>query len=547
MAVSIDETNRGFMDRRPANYVPLSPISFLPRVASVYGDRNAVIYGERCYTWSETYERCIKLASALKRGGLESGQVVTVMAANTPEMFEAQFGVAMAGGVLNTINTRLDSETVAYILDHGECRFLLTDTGFGKVVQQALAKAAHKAITVIDIIDQQDAESTEGIQLGCMDYEAFLETGSATDSWSLPEDEWQAICLNYTSGTSGKPKGVVYHHRGAYLMAMGTVPAWSIPNHPVYLYTVPMFHCNGWGHAWMMALLAGTVICTRVVAAEHIFDLLHEHKVTHFGGAPIVLGMMLNAPAAVQKPPSWPIKVMTAGAPPPAAVLERIEALGFEVMQVYGLTETYGHVVQCAWNDDWTDLDFSARAAIKARQGVAFPHTEELSVLEQSTGKPVQADGQSIGEIVIRSNTVMKGYHRNAEATEASLGDGFFRSGDLAVRHPNGYVEVKDRLKDIIISGGENISSVEVESVLYRYPGVAFAAVVAKPDEKWGETPCAFIEMQDGQSPTAESIIAFCREHLAGFKIPKTVVFTELPKTSTGKIQKFALRQQVAV
>jgi 3-(methylthio)propionyl---CoA ligase len=546
MAVSIDDINQGFMDRRPANYVPLSPISFLPRTAAIYGDRDAVIYGDRRYSWAETYERCVRLASALKRGGLQTGEVVTVMAANTPEMFEAQFGVAMAGGVLNTINTRLDSETVAYILDHGECRFLLTDAGFGHIVKTALAKASHTGITVIDIVDHQDAESADGPKLGSMDYETFLETGSAADDWSMPSDEWQAICLNYTSGTSGRPKGVVYHHRGAYLMAMGTVPAWGVPNHPVYLYTVPMFHCNGWGHAWMMALLAGTVVCTRAVAAEQIFDLLHTHRVTHFGGAPIVLGMMINAPEEVQKSPTWPIKVMTAGAPPPAAVLEKIEALGFEVMQVYGLTETYGHVVQCAWHEGWDELDFAARAAIKSRQGVAFPHTEEVSILDQASGEPVQADGKSIGEIVIRSNTVMKGYHKNPEATEQSLGNGAFRSGDLAVRHPNGYIEVKDRLKDIIISGGENISSVEIESVLYRYPGVAFAAIVAKPDEKWGETPCAFIEMQDGESASAEAIIAFCREHLAGFKIPKTVIFSELPKTSTGKIQKFELRKQVA-
>ena len=540
----IDTINQGFMDKRPANYVPLTPLSFLPRAAAVFGERESVIYGNRRYRWAQTYERCQRLASAIKRAGLKTGEVVTVMAANTPEMLEAQFGVAMSGAVLNTINTRLDVETIAGILDHADTRLLITDAAFAPTIKQALQDTPNKNIIIIDIVDEQDDASAQGERLGQMDYEAFLATGDSDAPWEMPDDEWQAMCLNYTSGTGGKPKGVVYHHRGAYLMAMGTVPAWGVPAHPVYLYTVPMFHCNGWGHGWMMALVAGTVICTRIVAAEHIFNLIHTHKITHFGGAPIVLGMMVNAPEAVQKKPDWPVRVMTAGAPPPAAVLEKIEALGFDVMQVYGLTETYGHVVQCAWNDKWDDVDFSTRAAIKAQQGVQFTHTEEISVLDQDTGIAVPADGETLGEIVVRSNTVMKGYHKNPEATEEAMKDGVFRSGDLAVRHPSGYIEVKDRLKDIIISGGENISSVEVEGVLYRHDAVAFAAIVAKPDEKWGETPCAFVELKPDAEVSEADLIAFCRSHLAGFKTPKTVIFGTLPKTSTGKIQKYLLREQ---
>lgn len=541
----VDTVNQGFMDKRPANYVPLSPLSFLPRIARIFGERDAVIYGTRRYSWSQTYERCVRLASAIQRAGIKQGEVVSVMAANTPEMFEAQYGVAMSGAVLNTINMRLDVETVSGILDHADTRLLITDAAFASTTRAALADTPNKDIIVVDIVDLQDEASKGGERLGALDYEGFLETGDPDFNWQLPDDEWQAMCLNYTSGTGGKPKGVVYHHRGAYLMAMGTVPAWGVPSHPVYLYTVPMFHCNGWGHVWMLALVAGTAICTRLITAEHIFTLLHKHKITHFGGAPIVLGMMVNAPAAIQKRPDWTVKVMTAGAPPPAAVLEKVEALGFEVMQVYGLTETYGHVVQCVWNSKWDGLGFAQRAAIKAQQGVQFTHTEEISVLDRETGQPVPADGESIGEIVIRSNTVMKGYHKNPQATEDAMSEAGFLSGDLAVRHPSGYIEVKDRLKDIIISGGENISSVEVESILYRHPAVAFAAVVAKPDEKWGETPCAFVELKPDQTITEADMIAFCRGHLAGFKTPKTIIFGELPKTSTGKIQKYLLRAQV--
>ena len=546
MAHQLDEINKGFMDRRPANFVPLTPLSFLPRVADIYPDRAAVIYGERRYSWAQVYERAVRLASAIVKAGVKPGEVVTIMAPNIPEMFEAHFGVAMAGAVLNTLNTRLDTDTIAYILEHADTRLLITDAAFGASMKAALAQTNNKQITIVDIVDEQAEESASGERNGSTDYETFISTGDPAFNWQMPTDEWQAMCLNYTSGTSGRPKGVVYHHRGAYLMAMGTIPVWNMPMHPTYLYVVPLFHCNGWGHAWMMAVLAGTTVCCRKIAAEEIYPLLATHKVTHFGGAPIVLSMLVNAPDEVIQKPQHTVNIMTAGAPPPAAVLERIERLGFNVTQVYGLTETYGHVTHCAWNEDWDDLDFSDKAAIKAQQGVRFTHTEALEVLDQQTGAPVPADGQSLGEVMFRSNCVMKGYHKNPEATDDALADGYFKSGDLAVRHPNGYIEIKDRLKDIIISGGENISSVEVESVLYRFPGVAYAAVVAKPDEKWGETPCAFLEMKPGETADEAAVIAFCREHLAGFKCPKQVVFTEIPKTSTGKLQKFMLRAQLS-
>ena len=545
MVHHLDDINNGFMERRPANYVPLTPLSFLPRVASIYPDKDAVIYGNRRYSWAQVYERSVRLASALVKAGVKPGEVVTVMAPNIPEMFEAHYGVAMAGAVLNTLNTRLDTDTIAYILDHADTRLLITDAAFGASMKAALAASENKQITIIDIVDEQAEESANGVRLGQSDYETFLSDADPDYDWQMPADEWQAMCLNYTSGTSGRPKGVVYHHRGAYLMAMGTIPVWNMPMHPTYLYVVPLFHCNGWGHAWMMAILAGTTVCCRKIAAEEIYPLLANHKVTHFGGAPIVLSMLVNAPEEVIKTPEHTVNIMTAGAPPPAAILERIERLGFNVTQVYGLTETYGHVTHCAWNDDWDELDFSEKAAIKAQQGVRFTHTEALEVLDQDTGAPVPADGQSLGEVMFRSNCVMKGYHKNPDATKEALADGYFKSGDLAVRHPNGYIEIKDRLKDIIISGGENISSVEVEGVLYRFPGVAYAAVVAKPDEKWGETPCAFLEMKPGETADEAEVIAFCREHLAGFKCPKQVVFTDIPKTSTGKLQKFMLRAQL--
>ena len=527
-------------EKQSANYVPLTPLSFLPRTALMFGDKPSVIYGTRHYTWSQTYDRCRQLASALTKAGIEKHDTVAVMAANTPELVECHFGVAMAGGVLNTINVRLDAQTIAYILNHGEAKFLITDTGFSATVKQALSDIGRNDITVIDIIDDQ--ADGNGATLGSLDYEGFLATGDADFDWQMPHDEWDPLSLNYTSGTSGKPKGVVYHHRGSYLMSMGTVTDWNLPRHPNYLYTVPMFHCNGWGHAWTMTALAGTIICIRTITAEVIYDLLHKHNITHFGGAPIVLGMIVNADDSARKPLSHQVEVMTAGAPPPAAILEAVQALGFNVTQVYGLTETYGHTIMCSWNSDWDDLDFSEKAAIKARQGAAMVHTDSLRIVSLETGQDVPADGETMGEIWIRGNTIMKGYLKDPDATAATLSEGWLRSGDLGVMHPGGYMEVKDRLKDIIISGGENISSVEIESVLHRHPAVALAAVVAKKDEKWGEVPCAFVELKDGMTATEDEIIAFARGHLAGFKRPKHVVFGTLPKTATGKIQKFELR-----
>ena len=527
-------------EKQTANYVPLTPLSFLPRTALMFGDRPSVIYGKRRYNWQQTYDRCRALASALTQHGIQKHDTVAVVAANTPELVECHFGVAMAGGVLNTINVRLDASTIAYILNHGEARFLITDTGFSATVKQALAEIGRDDIIVIDIIDNE--ATIEGETLGQMDYEAFIAGGDSQFEWHMPEDEWAPMSLNYTSGTSGLPKGVVYHHRGSYLMSMGTVTDWDLPRHPTYLYTVPMFHCNGWGHAWTMTALAGTIICVRAITAEAIYQLINEHKITHFGGAPIVLGMIVNADDSIDKNLPHKVQVMTAGAPPPAAILEAVEALGFNVTQVYGLTETYGHTIMCSWNTDWDDLDFAEKATIKARQGAAMVHTDSLRVVDLNTGKDVPADGQSMGEIWIRGNTIMKGYLKDEDATQKTLGDGWLRSGDLGVMHAGGYMEVKDRLKDIIISGGENISSVEIESVLHRHPAVALAAVVAKPDEKWGEVPCAYIELKDGQSVTEDEIIAFSREHLAGFKRPKEVIFGTLPKTATGKIQKFELR-----
>ena len=527
-------------EKQASNYVPLTPLSFLPRTALMFGDKPSVIYGKRRYSWKQTYERAIRLASALSKAGLERHDTVAVMAANTPELVECHFGVPMAGGVLNTINVRLDAATVAYILNHGEARFLITDTGFSETIKQALSEIGRDDITVIDIIDEE--AGSPGETLGKQDYEGFLAGGDPEFDWQMPQDEWDPITLNYTSGTSGKPKGVVYHHRGSYLMSMGTISDWELPRHPSYLYTVPMFHCNGWGHAWTMTAQAGTIICIRAITAEAIYELLHKHNVSHFGGAPIVLSMIVNADEQVRKPLSGKVQVMTAGAPPPAAVLEAVEALGFNVTQVYGLTETYGHTIMCSWNEDWNDFDFATKANLKARQGAAMVMTESLRVVNLETGQDVPADGQTMGEIWIRGNTIMKGYLKNTDATAEAFSDGWFRSGDLGVMHAGGYMEIKDRLKDIIISGGENISSVEIESVLHRHPAVALAAVVAKQDDKWGEVPCAFVELKDGAEATEDDIISFCREHLAGFKRPKHVIFGTLPKTATGKIQKFELR-----
>lgn len=531
------------MQRNDANFVPLTPLSFLDRIKDVYPDYEALIYQDRKYTWKQVYDRCIQFASALNKIGVGEGDVVSIMAANTPELFEAHYSVPMTGGVINTINTRLDVRTVAYILDHSDCKVFIVDRQFQKVASEALAQV-DREITVIDI-DDQHAGLGEIPSVGKLEYESFLLSGDKDFEWVRPKDEWQAISLSYTSGTTGNPKGVVYHHRGSYLMSMGSVSAWNMPNRLTYLYTVPMFHCNGWGYPWTLAMLHARVVFVRNIIVKDIFDLIDKYEVTHFGGAPIVLNMIANAPPEDQKLLKNKIYVMTAGAPPPSSILQKMESLGFEVMHVYGLTETYGHVTHCAWNEGWNNLSEEDRFERKSFQGVRYPHTEVVTVLNPDTFEPVPFDGETMGEIMIRGNTVMKGYYKNEEATKLSLKNGWFHSGDLAVIHPNGYIQVKDRSKDIIISGGENISSVEIENIIIKHPSVSLAAVVARPDEKWGETPCAFIELAEGQDVKEEELKNFCRQHLAGFKMPKTFIFQILPKTSTGKIQKFELRNIV--
>jgi fatty-acyl-CoA synthase len=528
------------LDKNAANYVPLSPISFLLRSASVYPDRLAVVYGERRYSWREALERCRRLAAALTARGVGHGDTVAMMAPNIPETFEAHFGVPMTGAVLNALNIRLDPATIAFMLRHGEAKVLITDSEFAPVIKQALDQLERKPL----VIDIADAMGPSGNLLGEMDYEAFLATGDSAFPEETPKDEWEAITLNYTSGTTGNPKGVAYHHRGAYLNALGNVLVWGMQHHPVYLWTLPMFHCNGWCFPWTITAMAGTHVCLRRVNAAAIYDTISREGVTHLCGAPVVMNMLLNAGAGRQRPLDRRIEMMTSGAPPPAAVIERMGKLGFHITHVYGLTEVYGPAVVCAWHGEWDELPAAERARLKARQGVAYPVLDGLSVADPASLVPVAADGATMGEVVMRGNAVMKGYLKNPRATEEAFAGGWFRTGDLGVMHPDGYIELKDRSKDIIISAGENISTIEVEDVLYRHPCVLEAAVVARPDPMRGETPCTFVTLKPEAAVTAEEIIGFCREHLAHFKAPRRVMFGPLPKTSTGKIQKFVLRER---
>ena len=528
------------LDKNAANYVPLTPIGFLLRSAAVYPNRLAVAYGGRRYSWRDTLERCRRLASALAARGVGRGDTVAVMAPNIPEAFEVHFGVPMAGAVLNALNIRLDAETIAFMLRHGEAKVLITDTEFAPVVAEALAQLDKKPL----VIDIADPRGPGGERLGEMDYEAFLAAGDPAFPEITPTDEWDAITLNYTSGTTGNPKGVVYHHRGAYLNALGNILVWGMRQHPVYLWTLPMFHCNGWCFPWTITAMAGTHVCLRRIEAAAIYEAIVRERVTHLCGAPVVMNMLLNAGPGLKHALGRRIEMMTAAAPPPAAVIEGMEALGFHITHVYGLTEVYGPAVVCAWHDEWDGLPPAERARLKARQGVTYHVLEELTVADPVSLEPVARDGATMGEVLMRGNIVMKGYLKNPRSTEEAFAGGWFHSGDLGVMHTDGYIELKDRSKDIIISGGENISTIEVEDVLYRHPSVLEAAVVARPDPMWGETPCAFVTLKTEAAASAEEIIAFCRERLAHFKAPRTVIFGPLPKTSTGKIQKFVLRER---
>ncbi|MCE9682720.1 acyl-CoA synthetase [Halomonas alkalisoli] len=530
------------LPKTQANFVPLSPLTFIERSASIYPDYPAVVHGDVRRSWSETWARCRRLASALEKRGIKPGETVAAMLPNVPAMFEAHFGVPLAGCVLNTLNIRLDAEAIAYMLEHGEAQVVLVDPEFADVVEEAVSQLAIKPL----VIDVDDALFEGEVRhIGELEYEALLAEGDPDYAYRLPEDEWQAISLNYTSGTTGKPKGVVYHHRGAYLNAVSNILEWAMPHHPTYLWTLPMFHCNGWCFPWTIAANAGTSVCLRRVDPRKIMALIADEGVTHFSGAPIVLNGLVNLPDEDKRDFDHPVKVTTAGAAPPASVISGVEKMGIEVTHVYGLTEVYGPVTVCAWREAWDELPVEERARIKSRQGVRYHMLEALCVADPNTLELVPKDGDTVGEILMRGNNVMKGYLKNEAATEQALEGGWYHTGDLAVWHADGYIEIKDRSKDIIISGGENISTIEVENAIYSHPAVEEAAVVAKPDEKWGETPCAFVKLKVGFGEVTEAdIIAHCREHLARFKVPKTVIFSELPKTSTGKIQKFVLREE---
>ncbi len=533
------------LERNAANFTPITPLLFIERAAQVYPERIAIVHGNLRQTWKQTYERCCRFADALQKNGIGLGDTVAVMLPNTPPMVEAHFGVPMSGAVLNALNTRLDAESLAFMLNHGEAKAIIVDPEFAGVMKKAIELAKQASGREFLVIDVEETQfDIAGEKLGSLTYEQLLDSGDPNFAWRMPEDEWQAICLNYTSGTTGNPKGVVYHHRGAAMNAVSNVLDWDMNKHPIYLWTLPMFHCNGWCFPWTVAARAGVNVCLRRVDAQHIFAAIKEHQVTHYCAAPIVHNLLVNAPAEMKLGVPKGVKGLIAGAPPPASIIEGMEKLGFDLTHVYGLTETYGPAAVCVKQDEWNDLNIGERARLNARQGVRYHLQHAISVINPETMEPVPADGETMGEIMFRGNITMKGYLKNEHATKEAFAGGWFHSGDLAVINPDGYVKIKDRSKDIIISGGENISSIEVEDVLYRHPAVIAAAVVAMPDPKWGETPCAFLEIKPGVEVTAADIVTHCKQHLAGFKVPKAVVFGDLPKTSTGKIQKFELRKK---